>query len=305
MAVTAITGAYSRARRWHLSRYLWVVPALLLLLFFVYYPIVDNLRLSFYSWSVFAPEPEFVGLANYERAVQDPVFWLALRNNVFYVVTSVVVQVGGGLMLAALVEGTVGRRFRSFFRSVYFIPATLSVTICAILFGFIFHDRVGFINAILRAVGLGDFARDWLGEPGTAIWTVIIMSQWQFIGYVAVLMMVAIQRIPDEQYEAAQLDGAGPLRRFFSVTVPLVREMTAVMTVFTMAGAFEVINQVLVMTGGGPNNSSQVLGTWLYDAAFSSDRMGYAAAIAVFLFVFVAITSAVQMLYTRKKRVVF
>ncbi len=304
MAVTVTTGA-RRARRWYLARYLWVIPALLLLLVFVYYPIIDNLRLSFFSWSVFAPEQEFVGLANYERAMNDPVFWLALRNNIFYVVTSVVVQVGGGLVLAALVEGTLGRRFRGFFRSVYFIPATLSVTICAILFSFVFHDKVGFVNGILRGVGLGELARDWLGEPETAIWTVILMSQWQFIGYVAVLMMVAIQRIPAEQYEAAQLDGAGPIRSFFSVTVPLVREMTAVMTVFTMAGAFEVINQVLVMTGGGPNNSSQVLGTWLYDAAFRSDRMGYAAAIAVFLFVFVAVVSAAQMLYTRKKRVVF
>lgn len=305
MAVTAPTGARRRAHRWRFSHYLWVIPSLILLLVFVYYPIVDNVRLSFFSWSVFDPETKFVGLANYERAVSDPVFWLSLRNNIFYVVTSVVVQVGGGLVLAALVEGTVGQRFRGLFRSVYFIPATLSVTICAILFSFVFHDKVGFVNAILRGIGLGALARDWLGEPETAIWTVIFMSQWQFIGYVAVLMMVAIQRIPNEQYEAAQLDGAGPIRRFFSVTVPLVREMTAVMTIFTMAGAFEVINQVLVMTGGGPNNSSQVLGTWLYDAAFRSDRMGYAASIAVFLFVFVAVASAAQMLYTRKKRVAF
>lgn len=308
MAVMTSTSARRTdlvARRWYLSRYLWVVPALLLLIVFVYYPIVDNLRLSFYSWSVFQPDPEFVGLENYRRAMADPVFWLALRNNIFYVVTSVVVQVGGGLVLAALVEGALGHRFRALLRSVYFLPATLSVTICAILFGFVFHDRVGFVNGFLRATGLGDLTRNWLGEPETAIWTVIFMSQWQFIGYVAVIMMIAIQRIPTEQYEAAQLDGAGPVRRFFSVTVPLVREMTAVMTIFTMAGAFEVINQVLVMTGGGPANSSQVLGTWMYDAAFRSDRMGYAATIAVFLFVLVATVSAAQLLYTRRKRVEF
>lgn len=308
MAVMSITGAGGVTRprrRWYLSRYLWVIPSLFLVLVFVYYPIIDNVRLSFYSWSVFQPEPEFVGTQNYARAMSDPIFWLALRNNIFYVVTSVVVQVGGGLVLAALVEGTLRHRLRGFFRSVYFLPATLSVTICAILFGFVFHDRVGFVNGFLRAVGLGDLARNWLGEPETAIWTVIFMSQWQFIGYVAVLMMIAIQRIPTEQYEAAQLDGAGPIRQFFSVTVPLVREMTAVMTVFTMAGAFEVINQVLVMTGGGPANSSQVLGTWMYDAAFRSDRMGYAATIAVFLFIFVATLSAAQLLYTRRKRVDF
>jgi len=133
--------------------------------------------------------------------------------------------------------------------------------------------------------------------------SIIAMSQWQSIGYTAILFVVAIQRIPREFHEAAKVDGAGPVRRFFSVTVPMVREMTTLITILTISGAFLVFNEVMVMTGGGPSNSSQVLGTWLYRNAFLNDDMGYASAIATVIFLITLTVGAVQIQVSRRRRI--
>lgn len=290
----------SRSR---LSAALWAAPAMLAILALLYYPLLQNLRLSFFQWSVFAPEEKFVGFANYSKAFSDPVFWTAIRNNVAYAGVSLVFQVGLGLVLAAVLDQFVTGKLQAFFRSVYFLPATISITVTGVLFSFIYHPEVGFLNSALRAVGLGQLEHVWLGEPATAIWAVIAMSQWQWTGYVAALLLVAIQRIPKEFYEATALDGAGPVRQFFSVTVPLTREMIAVMSIVTVSHAFLVFNEIVAMTNGGPNNATQVLGTLIYENAFVNDNMGYASAIATIVLVITLTVGAIQMGYTSRKRV--
>ena len=134
---------------------------------------------------------------------------------------------------------------------------------------------------------------------------IIAMSQWQGFGYSTLLFAVAIQRVPGELYEAAALDGIGPVRRFFHVTVPLVREMTGLMIIVTVSGAFQVFNEVMVMTSGGPNNSTQVLSTWLYRSGFVRNDFGYAAAIATVIFVVTLVIAVAQLWYTRRKKVEF
>lgn len=287
-------------RRWR--TWVWVLPAVALLLVFVYYPIADNLRLSFFSWNAFSPEPRFVGLDNYTEAFGDPVFWRALGNNIAYAVVSLVFQGGLSLVLAALLEELVGRRMRGFLRTLYFIPAAMSITVVGVLFSFLYNPQYGLVNEGLKAIGLGDLARAWLGEEGSAIWSVIAMSQWQGIGYTAVLFVVAIQRIPREYYEAAKVDGSGPMRTFVSITLPMVREMTTLVVILTISGAFLVFNEVMVMTAGGPDNSSQVLGTWLYRKAFMEDDMGYAATVATVIFVITFAIAAVQLAVSRRRR---
>ncbi|GAA2777219.1 hypothetical protein GCM10020219_055480 [Nonomuraea dietziae] len=141
------------------------------------------------------------------------------------------------------------------------------------------------LNHAFQAVGLGLFDQSWLGQESTAMYAIIGMSQWQGFGYSTLLFAVAIQRIPSELYGAAAIDGTGPIRRFIHVTVPLVREMTGLMTMVTISGAFQVFNEVMVMTSGGPNNSTQVRGTWLYRSGFVRNNFGYAAAIATLIFV--------------------
>jgi raffinose/stachyose/melibiose transport system permease protein len=290
-----------RLQQWR--AWVWVLPAVVLLVVFVYYPIVENIRLSFYSWSAFSVRPAFVGLDNYATAVADPVFWHAIWNNGLYAVVSLFFQVGVAIVLAAVLEEVVHQRLRGILRTVYFIPATISITVAGILFSFLYNPQIGLLNRALDAVGLGSLAHDWLGDPSTSIWSIIAMSQWQSIGYTAVLFVVAIQRIPRELYEAAKVDGSGHLRTFFSITIPLLREMTTLVVILTMSGAFLVFNEVMVMTAGGPSNSSHVLGTWLYRNAFLSDNMGYASAIATVIFIITFGLSAAQILITRRRRV--
>ncbi len=282
---------------------IWLLPALVLLGVFVYYPIVENVRLSFYSWNAFSPKPVFVGFDNYATAASDPIFWRSLRNNIAYAVVSLVFQVGCSLCLAAVLEEFVHQRLRGILRVIYFIPAVISITVAGILFSFIYNPQFGLLNRLLGAVGLEQWQHSWLGERSTAIWSIIGMSQWQSIGYTAVLFVVAIQRIPRELYEAARVDGAGAVRQFFSVTIPMVREMTTLLIILTVAGAFLVFNEVMVMTAGGPSDSSQVLGTWLYRNAFLADDMGYASAIATVIFVLTFGFAILQIMIGRRRRV--
>ena len=292
-----------RRNKPRLHTLVWVLPAMALLLVFVYYPIVENLRLSLFSWNAFSTAPVFVGLDNYRTAWEDPVFWQALRNNTMFAITSLVFQVGVSLVLAAVLEEFVHQRLRGILRTIYFIPAVISITVAGILFSFLYNPEIGLLNRLLGAVGLESWQHSWLGEPGTAMWSIIAMSQWQSIGYTAILFVVAIQRVPREFYEAARVDGAGPVRSFFSITVPMVREMTTLVTILTISGAFLVFNEVMVMTAGGPSNSSQVLGTWLYRSAFLGDDMGYASAIATVIFVITLVIGALQIYVSRKRRV--
>ncbi len=282
--------------------WVWVLPAVALLGVFVYYPIVDNIHLSLYSWSAFNPRAAYVGLDNYRTAFGDPVFRRALLNNIFYAVISIVFQVGGSLVLAAVLETFVHDRLRGILRTIYFIPATISITVAGMLFSFLYNPQIGLVNRALGLVGLGS-NHDWLGNPHTSIFAIIAMSQWQSIGYTSIMFVVAIQRIPKELYEAARVDGASPIRTFFSITIPLLREMTTLVVILTLSGAFLVFNEVEVMTMGGPSNSSQVLGTWLYAQAFIQDNMGYAAAIATIIFVITFAISGAQIMYTRRRSV--
>jgi raffinose/stachyose/melibiose transport system permease protein len=166
-----------------------------------------------------------------------------------------------------------------------------------------YNPQIGLVNGLLDGLGLDWLKHSWLGESLTAIWSIIAMSQWQSVGYVMVLFIVAMQRIPRELYEASYIDGATRVQAFFRITVPLVREMTLLAMIITVSGAFLVFNEVQVMTGGGPNNASHTLGTWLYKSAFFNDKMGYAAAIAVVIFGITLVTSVVQMLLNRGKAV--
>ncbi len=281
----------------------WVLPALVLLLVFVYYPIVENLRLSLFSWSAFSARPTFVGLDNYRTAADDPIFWRALRNNTVFAITSLIFQVGFSLVLAAVLEEFVHQRLRGILRTIYFIPAVISITVAGILFSFLYNPQIGLLNRLLGAVGLESWQHSWLGEPGTAMWSIIAMSQWQSVGYTAILFVVAIQRVPREFYEAARVDGAGRIRSFFSITIPMVREMTTLVSILTISGAFLVFNEVMVMTAGGPSNSSQVLGTWLYRNAFLNDDMGYASAIGTVIFVITLSIGAAQVAVSRRRRI--
>ncbi|OIR61950.1 ABC transporter permease [Bacillus sp. FMQ74] len=274
--------------------YLFLVPALVFLLF-VYIPIFENVFLSLFQWSSFSPEKTFIGLKNYVELFHDPVFYQALTNNVLYAVISIICQVFGGLILAAVLEDKLVRKWSPFFRTVFFLPVVISMTVIALLFDFIYNPETGLLNQLLQAIGLDQLTRAWLGEDSTAMLSVIFVSQWQSVGYIAMLYIVSIQKIPDELYEAARLDGAGKIQQFFHITVPQTKEMSFVAVVMTLTGAFTVFNEPYILTGGGPGNASEVLSTFLYKSAFTKDMMGYASAIATVVLIITLALSLMQM----------
>ncbi|MCC2930644.1 MULTISPECIES: sugar ABC transporter permease [Bacillus] len=274
--------------------YLFLLPALVFLLF-VYIPIFENVFLSLFQWSSFSPEKTFIGLKNYVELFRDPVFYQALTNNVLYAVISIVCQVFGGLILAAVLEDKLVRKWSPFFRTVFFLPVVISMTVIALLFDFIYNPETGLLNQLLQAVGLDQLTRAWLGDDSTAMLSVIFVSQWQSVGYIAMLYIVSIQKIPDELYEAARLDGAGKIQQFFHITIPQTKEMSFVAVVMTLTGAFTVFNEPYILTGGGPGNASEVLSTFLYKSAFTKDMMGYASAIATVVLIITLALSLMQM----------
>ncbi|MEC3796847.1 ABC transporter permease [Bacillus velezensis] len=274
--------------------YLFLAPALIFLLF-VCIPIIENVFFSLFEWSSFQPEKTFIGLKNYIDLFHDPVFFTALRNNVLYAVISLICQVGGGLILAAVLEDRLVRKWSPFFRTVFFLPVVISMTVIALLFDFIYNPEIGLLNQLLEAVGLDELTRAWLGDENTAMLSVIFVSQWQSVGYIAMLYIVSIQSIPAELYESAQLDGAGKIQQFFHITVPQTKEMSFVAVVMTLTGAFTVFNEPYILTGGGPGNASEVLSTFLYKSAFTKDMMGYASAIATVVLLLTLALSLIQM----------
>ncbi len=282
--------------------WLYLSPALILVVVFVYYPVIDNFWLSLFSWNAFSPHDTWVGLDNYRSLASDSIFWSALRNNTYFAICSVVFQVGIGLIIAAVLEETLIHRFRVFFRTVYFIPAVISITVVGLLFQELYDPQIGLIDGIFQGLGHPGWSHAWLGEGMTAMWAIIAMSQWQNIGYISLLFIVAIQKIPSDLYEAAAIDGASRVGRFVHVTVPMLQEMTVLALIITISGAYMVFNEVTVTTAGGPDNASQVLGTWMYQSAFMYDKMGYAAAIASVIFLITFTIAAAQLWLTRKGR---
>lgn len=273
-----------------------LLPAIIIMLVFVYLPVFQNFYLSLFRWSSIDPTMKFIDIQNYVRIFSDKIVATGLKNNVLYALISVVFQVGLSLVLAAILEAKIIRPSMSTaFRNVLFMPAVLAITVVGITFQLIYSPNSGLINQLLNAVGLENLTRAWLGEETTAIYAIIAVSQWQWVGYDMILFIVAIQAIPEEMYEAASIDGASILQKFWSVTVPMVRETILVLTTITVIGGFKVFDIIWVMTAGGPNNASQTLGSYLYRVGFRNDEMGYASALATLLFFITLVLTFVQL----------
>lgn len=274
--------------------YIYVSAAFLLVMVFVYFPIMQNFYYSFLKLSSYSENVTFMGLANYKRLFVDPIFYIGLRNNILYAVISIIFQVGIGLVLAMLLESKYVGSLRGFFRSVFFVPCVISIAAVGLLWQFIYNPEVGLLNNFLKTIGLEMLAHPWLGDSKTAIYSIIGMSQWQWTGYIVMLFIVAIQKIPVQLYEAADIDGASGIQKALTITIPQVKEMTLVTSVITVIGSFKVFTEVYTMTLGGPGNSSHVLGTYLYETAFLYDELGYASTIGAIIFIITLATSILQ-----------
>lgn len=287
------------ARWWRsFSPFLWVLPALILYAVFKLAPMIGGVGLSLVRWNGIDP-PQFVGLQNFERMLQDEILGIALWNNTQYALGTVVIKNVLGLFLALLINQSL--RGRGIYRTALFMPVVMSFVVVGILWAWLYNNQFGLINNLLRSVGLGSIAPDWLGDPRSAMTSLIIVDVWKWYGFHMVIYLAGLQTIPTELYDAGLVDGAGRWRRFWHITLPLLRPVVVVNVTLSLMGALNVFEIPYIMTEGGPANATNVLALHIYIQSFKFYRMGYGAALSYALFVLVSIVALIQIrLMTRR-----
>jgi multiple sugar transport system permease protein len=271
--------------------YLFLLPAFVLFAIFRVYPLVSGFYVSFTDARLGVPEADFVGLANYTHLVDDARFKVSLVNTFVYTFVSLLPMLGLPLLLAVILDR--GIPLRNFLRSAFFFPFTLSVVTVGITWLWLLDPVIGPFNYTLKQLGLP--ARPWLGDPSTAMGTIIATSVWWVTGYYLVLYLAALQDIPNHLYEAASIDGAGPWRRFWAITLPLMRPIILLVVVLHIIGSFQLFGQVYVMTQGGPANATRTVVQTLYETGFKDlFDFGAASAMSWVLFAIILVVSLIQ-----------
>lgn len=278
---------------------LLLAPALLVFGALIVYPLVNTLRLSFFDYGLTSRVREFIGLGNYLELFRDRIFWLALQNNLIILIGSVLFQVGGGLVLAAVLNRGVTRG-STLFRTIIFAPMVMSVIAVGLLWQLIYNPSIGILSRALQAVGLPTPTQGWLGDPDIVIYAVLAVACWQYTGFMMVLLLAGMQAVPEALYDAAHIDGANEAQSFWHITVPGIRNVLIVAALITMIGAFKAFDVVYILTLGGPADASQVLGLYLYENAFTLNRAGYANAVAVVLLALTLLLGLLQLRYSRR-----
>ncbi|MDP1857116.1 MAG: sugar ABC transporter permease [Gemmatimonadaceae bacterium] len=278
----------------------FLAPALALIGVFFLLPVTAAFLLSVTDFDLYAlydrSVVRFVGLDNYSNLLSNPDFARALRNTFYFVLVggplSIAASLGAALLLSAKLAP-----FKSFFRTVYFAPVVTTLVAVAVVWRYMLNTRYGLLNYALG--GLGVAPVDWLGDPAWAMPAIIIMAVWKNFGYNMVIFVAGLQNIPDDLYEAAELDGAKAWHRFRHVTLPMLRPTLIFVSVITLIGYFQLFAEPYVMTQGGPNKSTQSIVLLMYEEGFRWWRMGNAAAIAFVLFAIMLVGTALQLLLRR------
>ncbi|WP_419992993.1 carbohydrate ABC transporter permease [Streptomyces boninensis] len=272
---------------------LFIAPAMLGFVVFLAWPTVRGIWLSFTRFNLLTPA-EPVGLDNYERLLNDPIFWDSLQVTVEYVVINIGVQTVVALGIAVLLQ----RLTRSaWLRSIVLTPYLVSNVVAGIVFLWVLDTQAGIGNEIIGAFGVDRIP--FLADEDWAIPVIALINVWRHVGYTALLLFAGLQAIPGTLYEAARVDGAGEWRMFWRVTLPLLRPVLAVVLIMTMIGSFQVFDTVAVTTAGGPANATNVLQFYIYGSAFGRFQFGYASAMSVALLVVLSAITIVQYRLTR------
>lgn len=250
------------------------------LLIWVVLPIFIVAYLSFTSFDVLTP-PEWIGLWNYEDLLADDLFWRAVRNTVFYTAWSVPIGILCSLLLAMLINTQLPGA--GIYRTIFYIPVVAPLIATALIWILFYESSSGLFNYLLGLANISPV--DWLGNSATAMPAIIIMSVWKGLGFNMVIFLAALQAIPKELNEAASLDGAGRVRQFFAITLPMLTPATVYVVITSLIGSFQVFAQVYVMTNGGPNNATITVVHYIYRTAFQDLDFGYASAMAVTMFI--------------------
>ncbi|MCI9149056.1 MAG: sugar ABC transporter permease [Lachnospiraceae bacterium] len=269
----------------------FVLPAFLLYLVFVLFPIVYNIVISFYRTNLMEPG-EFVGLKNYVNLFQDSIFQKALKNNLLLVVGSLIAHLGLALIFATLLFKKV--KGNKFFQTIFFFPCVICGVAVGLLWRFVYHQEFGLVNQFLGLLGKNEAMRAWLGDKDTALLCIIIVVMWQYVGYHMIIQLAAMKNIPESLYEAARIDGAGSWMQFKSITFPLIKHILRIDAVLIITGSLKYYDLVAVMTNGGPNHATEVMSTYMFYQGFRTLKYGYSAAIGVVLLLLCALSVVIS-----------
>lgn len=274
--------------------YLFILPALVFYVIFMVIPIAGTFLISFSQWDGFSfAQVDFIGIQNYVSLLKDKIFLAAIWHNLVFMVLGVSLSCLLALFLAVFLER--GLRFSNFFRGSYFIPSIMSMVVIGVIFILFLSPELGLVNPFLEKVGLGQFQRAWLGEPGLSLFTVILTHVWRTFGFCMFLFVAGLKTIPSELYEAADIDGAERRQSFWYITLPLLKPVATVVIILAVINTLKLFDLIYVMTFGGPNHSSEVLTTWMYLQGFMYNNMGYGSAIAVALLLITFALTAAQL----------
>ena len=282
---------------------LFILPAVVLIVLFFLLPVVAAFLLSFTDFDIYAigdlANSRIVGLHNYAALLSNPVFWIAVKNTFYFALVggplTVVVSLGAALLVNARAV-----RFKGLFRTIYFVPFVTTLVAVAIVWRYLYHPQYGLLNYMLGWFGVAPV--DWLGDPRWAMPAIILLAVWKNFGYNMLIFIAGLQAVPEELYEAAHIDGAGPVRQFRSVTLPMLAPTFFFVGVVTMIGYFQLFAEPYVMTQGGPLRSTTSVVLLMYEEGFRWWRMGYAAAIAFVLFIVILIATLLQFRLQKTER---
>jgi raffinose/stachyose/melibiose transport system permease protein len=259
----------------------FISPALILYGLFMLFPIIEAFRLSLFDWDGASPAMNFVGVDNYVNIMKDPIFLQSLNHNFYWMVVDLIIIVIPVLALAVLIGKL--KKGKTFFRAGFYLPAVLSLPVVAVLWGKIFDPYIGPINVFLKNIGLENLAINWLGNPNTVLLAIIFTGAWAFYGLYLILFLTGLQNIDPNLYEAAEIDGAGPIRKFIHITIPSLRNVMNLVISMVIIYSLKSFALVWIMTQGGPFYKSEVVASYVYKIAFSMYKTSYGAAGSIIL----------------------
>lgn len=273
------------------AAFFFLLPSFITLILFVFWPILNSFFLSFRDWSLLETAHPFIGLANYNELIQDDRFWNSVYRTIYYTVFSVPLSIILALGLALLIH--LPLRGMTFFKAIYFLPVISSFAVIAIIWSFLMDSDIGLLSYYMKMLGLP--VSDWLRSPVWALPAVILVAIWKNVGFNMVIILAGIGQIPGSLYEAAKLDGAGPLRRFWNITLPMLRHTMLFVIIISVISSFQVFDQVYVMTRGGPMFTTETIVYFIFHHGFNVLDMGYAAAASFLLFLVILVITLFQL----------
>lgn len=271
--------------------FLFLAPVAILMAIYVIYPIIDTFITSTYQWNGISAAKKFIGLGNWKTLIADSNFWIAFRNNLVIMVLSICIQIPIGLALATFLD--FGGKKLTIFKVIWFIPLLMSSVAIGFLFTYALATNGGLVSTISGWFGGGNV--DLLGNPKTALLTVILVICWQFTPFYMVYFMAAFTNIPYDVFEAARIDGATRGQYFWKIAFPLLVPSMKSAAILSMVGSLKYFDLIYVMTGGGPGTSTELMATYMYKQSFSVFNMGYGSAVAGGMFILITLVSLITM----------